>query len=161
MAQLSDQSDFLKTALRLPRGLHASIQEAAHANGRSMNAEIIERLRQSFEPAQARVSVPGPLGAPAVVAVHHPLPPAQVVGVESLPPTSIGAPTVSTTELADVAHDLKDTAEILGEALKIIFRPLPPGTPVSSDPLVLVRKLMEVTDREPRERTSLSKHTKR
>lgn len=53
MAQLSDQSDFLKTALRLPRDLHARIQQAAEASGRSMNAEIVARLQQSFDQADA------------------------------------------------------------------------------------------------------------
>lgn len=54
MAQISDQSDFLKTALRLPRDLHARIQKAAELSGRSMNAEIIARLQQTLEqPADA------------------------------------------------------------------------------------------------------------
>lgn len=50
MAQLTNQDDFLKTALRMPRDLHEQIQSAAKATGRSMNAEIISRLQQSFEP---------------------------------------------------------------------------------------------------------------
>lgn len=50
MAQLTNQDDFLKTALRMPRDLHEQIQSAAKATGRSMNAEIIARLQQSFEP---------------------------------------------------------------------------------------------------------------
>ena len=41
---MANQDDFVKTALRLPRGLHAEIQAAAIAAGRSMNAEIIDRL---------------------------------------------------------------------------------------------------------------------
>lgn len=49
MAQISDQSDYLKTALRLPRDLHAHIQEAAEEAGRSQNAEIVARLASSFE----------------------------------------------------------------------------------------------------------------
>lgn len=49
MAQISDQSDFLKTALRLPRDLHARIQKAAELSGRSMNAEIIARMQRSFD----------------------------------------------------------------------------------------------------------------
>ena len=39
----------MKTALRLPRDLHAQVQEAAKANSRSMNAEIVARLQASFE----------------------------------------------------------------------------------------------------------------
>lgn len=42
---MANQDDFVKTALRLPRDLHAQVQAAATARGRSMNAEIIERLR--------------------------------------------------------------------------------------------------------------------
>lgn len=48
MARISKQEDFLKTALRLPRDLHAKIHEAADEAGRSMNAEIVARLEQSF-----------------------------------------------------------------------------------------------------------------
>ena len=49
MAQLTPQDDFIKTALRLPRDIHAKVQEAATGAGRSMNAEIIDRLQDSFE----------------------------------------------------------------------------------------------------------------
>ena len=42
------QYEIQKTALRLPRWLHESIHEAADKNGRSMNAEIVARLEQSF-----------------------------------------------------------------------------------------------------------------
>lgn len=38
------QDDYIRTALRLPRDLHAEIQDAADAAGRTMNAEIIARL---------------------------------------------------------------------------------------------------------------------
>ena len=41
---MAKQDDFVKTALRIPRTLHAQIQQAAEASGRSMNAEIIDRL---------------------------------------------------------------------------------------------------------------------
>lgn len=40
--------DVQKTALRLPRPLHEQIHRAAEANGRSMNAEIVTRLQDSF-----------------------------------------------------------------------------------------------------------------
>ena len=43
------QDDYMKTALRLPRGLHAKIQEAATSSGKSLNSELIHRLQQSFE----------------------------------------------------------------------------------------------------------------
>ena len=48
MAQLTPQDDYIKTALRLPREVHAQIQQAAAASGRSMNAEIVSRLEASF-----------------------------------------------------------------------------------------------------------------
>jgi predicted HicB family RNase H-like nuclease len=35
--------------LRLPLALHALLKEAAGANNRSLNAEIVQRLRASFE----------------------------------------------------------------------------------------------------------------
>jgi hypothetical protein len=44
----SYQDDYMKTALRLPRDLHARIQEAATSAGRSLNAELIARLQDSF-----------------------------------------------------------------------------------------------------------------
>lgn len=41
------QDEYIKTQVRLPRDLHAAIQLAAEDAGRSMNAEIIERLRRA------------------------------------------------------------------------------------------------------------------
>jgi predicted HicB family RNase H-like nuclease len=38
------QAEFIHTAVRLPPDLHATIKDAAERNGRSMNAEIIDRL---------------------------------------------------------------------------------------------------------------------
>jgi len=46
---MATQDDFVKTALRLPRALHADIQSAALAAGRSMNAEIINRLQATVD----------------------------------------------------------------------------------------------------------------
>ena len=37
-----------KTALRLPKDLHRKVHEAANDSGRSMNAEIVSRLQESF-----------------------------------------------------------------------------------------------------------------
>ena len=37
-----------KTALRIPEGLHKRIINAADKSGRSMNAEIVHRLENSF-----------------------------------------------------------------------------------------------------------------
>lgn len=41
--------DIQKTALRLPRDLHAKVVDAAAEAGRSMNAEIVYRLEKSFD----------------------------------------------------------------------------------------------------------------
>jgi predicted HicB family RNase H-like nuclease len=41
------QSDFVKTALRLPPDLHSSLQADAERAGRSLNAEILARLQDS------------------------------------------------------------------------------------------------------------------
>ena len=40
--------DIQKTALRLPQDLHQLVINAAQLAGRSMNAEIVNRLRASF-----------------------------------------------------------------------------------------------------------------
>jgi hypothetical protein len=44
-----NQTDFVKTALRLPPELHAKLHEGAEASGRSYNAELVARLQESFE----------------------------------------------------------------------------------------------------------------
>lgn len=49
MATNIPQDDFQKTALRLPKDLHARVHEAAAEGGRSYNAEIVARLQGSFE----------------------------------------------------------------------------------------------------------------
>lgn len=51
---MAKQDDFVKTALRLPRALHTEIQAAAEASGRSMNAEMIDRLQA--QPGQAMLA---------------------------------------------------------------------------------------------------------
>jgi tRNA uridine 5-carbamoylmethylation protein Kti12 len=53
MATNISQDDFQKTALRLPKKLHALLHEAATENGRSYNAEIISRLQQTFDAPQS------------------------------------------------------------------------------------------------------------
>lgn len=50
---MATQDHFVKTALRLPPRLHAEIQAAANAAGRSMNAEIIDRLQIGSSEATA------------------------------------------------------------------------------------------------------------
>jgi hypothetical protein len=42
--RMATQDDYIKTALRLPRDLHAELTSSAQLLGRSLNAEIIERL---------------------------------------------------------------------------------------------------------------------
>lgn len=44
--------DIQKTALRLPKDLHQLVIETAQNSGHSMNAEIIARLRASFDVPQ-------------------------------------------------------------------------------------------------------------
>jgi len=41
-----DQTDYIKTNVRLPRDLHAELSAEAHKNGRSLNSEIISGLRK-------------------------------------------------------------------------------------------------------------------
>lgn len=49
---MATQDDYIRTALRVPPDLHAQIHEAAKANTRTFNAEIVARLQASFaEPA--------------------------------------------------------------------------------------------------------------
>jgi hypothetical protein len=50
-----NQSDFVKTALRLPPDVHSRLHEAAQANGRSYNAEIVHRLGESFEGQEKKI----------------------------------------------------------------------------------------------------------
>jgi hypothetical protein len=45
---MATQDDYIKTALRLPRGLHAKLLASADATGKSMNSEIIARVESSF-----------------------------------------------------------------------------------------------------------------
>lgn len=52
MATMSEESRALqdKFMLRLPDGMRERLKRAAAANNRSMNAEILHRLEQSFAP---------------------------------------------------------------------------------------------------------------
>jgi hypothetical protein len=50
---MANQDDFVKTALRLPRDLHAAIRAAAEGASKSMNSEIIGRLQESLRAAEA------------------------------------------------------------------------------------------------------------
>ena len=48
--------DIQKTALRLPKDLHQMVSESARLAGHSMNAEIIARLRSTFEASMVKGS---------------------------------------------------------------------------------------------------------
>jgi hypothetical protein len=49
MATSLDQTDFIKTALRMPRELHARVQASAEGHGASLNTEIIQLLQKALE----------------------------------------------------------------------------------------------------------------
>lgn len=46
---MATQDNYIRTALRVPPELHKRIHEAAEAGNRTFNAEIIDRLQDSFE----------------------------------------------------------------------------------------------------------------
>lgn len=52
MSDRATGRDSDKFMLRFPEGMRARIREAAEANGRSMNSEIIARLEASFDPTR-------------------------------------------------------------------------------------------------------------
>ncbi|MFM0488037.1 Arc family DNA-binding protein [Paraburkholderia graminis] len=45
---MAKQDEYVKTALRLPPGLHTSLSQAAAERGHSLNAEMVRRLDDSF-----------------------------------------------------------------------------------------------------------------
>ena len=53
MATSIDQSDFIKTALRLPPSLHAAVHAAAKRSGRSFNAELLDLIDQGLSSKEA------------------------------------------------------------------------------------------------------------
>lgn len=50
MATRLDQSEFVKTALRLPPALHAAVHDAAEESGRSYNAQLIALIEAGLNP---------------------------------------------------------------------------------------------------------------
>ena len=46
---MAKQDEYARITLRIPASLHAQINEACEKTNRSMNSEIIERLKQSFD----------------------------------------------------------------------------------------------------------------
>ncbi|MDB5937486.1 MAG: Arc-like binding protein [Massilia sp.] len=47
----TSQDEYIRTAIRLPPDLHASVRVAAKAAGRTMNAELIYRVSSAEEVA--------------------------------------------------------------------------------------------------------------
>jgi len=45
---MAKQTDFVKTALRVPPDLHKALHEATKTTERTFNAEIIHRLKSTF-----------------------------------------------------------------------------------------------------------------
>lgn len=46
---MTTQKDFVKTALRVPRDMHAALHDSAKEMDRTFNAEILYRLRSTFK----------------------------------------------------------------------------------------------------------------
>lgn len=46
------QTDWVKTALRVPRDLHAIVHQQADGSDRSFNAEVIHQLRTAYSKHQ-------------------------------------------------------------------------------------------------------------
>ena len=157
-----------KFMLRFPDGMRDRLKEAAHASGRSMNAEIIARLAATLEqPDLSSLKLAGTIGdAPSIVAKI-------AAKLAEMPAEQLALP------LAEIVDDLRQTQGRLTKAaadaertIKIIRRELPSGTPYRSDPLVLIRHLIEDAEERQRrappvrprallKRTTLRKHVKR
>lgn len=43
-----EDDNYTRITLRIPKTLHAALNESAHATSKSMNAEIVARLHQTF-----------------------------------------------------------------------------------------------------------------
>ncbi|RRU74154.1 hypothetical protein [Stenotrophomonas maltophilia] len=48
MARKTTQADFVKTALRIPPDLHARVHQAAEADGRTYNAQLVHIIGEFF-----------------------------------------------------------------------------------------------------------------
>lgn len=46
------QDDFFRTQIRIPADLHRALKDATEDSGRSLNAEIVARLSESFRSAE-------------------------------------------------------------------------------------------------------------
>lgn len=61
------QTDFKQTALRISPDMHSKLHQAASLNGRSYNAEIVNRLKTSFDPNASSQPLPPPAPLPEQV----------------------------------------------------------------------------------------------
>lgn len=68
--------DLSPLAIRMPTGLHEMVRAAAHRHRRSINAELVHRLEQTFSPDTPLLAHPARLDAPPPqvlrVAEEHP-----------------------------------------------------------------------------------------
>lgn len=56
---MAKQTDFVKTALRVPPDLHKALHKAADEAERTFNGEIIHRLKSTFAPAEQEPATAG------------------------------------------------------------------------------------------------------
>ncbi|MGX5708273.1 Arc family DNA-binding protein [Brucella lupini] len=54
---MAKQDDYMRYTIRVPSGVYQHIQDAAESAGRSVNAEIIERLENSIQKDESLVEV--------------------------------------------------------------------------------------------------------
>ncbi|AMO36399.1 toxin-antitoxin system HicB family antitoxin [Thauera humireducens] len=159
---------YTRITLRIPKDLHAALAAEADSTSKSLNAEIIARLAASLEqPGFSSVKMMGKIGdAPSIIDEI-------AAKLAATPAEKLALP------LAEIIDDLRQTQGRLTKAaadaertIKIIRRELPSGTPYRSDPLALIRHLIEDAEerqrRAPRvrprallKRTTLRKHVKR
>lgn len=159
---------YTRITLRIPKDLHAALAAEADATSKSLNAEIIARLAASIEqPDLSSLKLARGSGdAPSIVDEI-------AAKLAEAPAEKLALP------LAEIVDDLRQTQGRLAKAadeaertIKLIRRELRPGTPYRSDPLALIRHLIE--DAEERQRsapparprallkkTTLRKHVKR
>lgn len=57
MAATKSQDEYARTALRLPKDLHQAVHEAAKAQDRSFNGQIIAVLRAAMNAGRAQGAV--------------------------------------------------------------------------------------------------------
>lgn len=55
---MAKQTDFVKTALRVPPDLHKALHEATKTTERTFNAEILHRLKSTFNSSVATKGQP-------------------------------------------------------------------------------------------------------